>query len=229
MLYLSSPILVYRISPPPTPTTQLTSPNTNLSERNLIQTALAALTPGSALHNIPTEMYVGQPELIEVRITDDLQRTLTSDLTGRGQPQTATISVSTYMTVALTGNEDAFKIKQQHLNSTQIVMGTTEWSWIITPLKSGTHLLQLQVFAKITLGDEQQEKNVSVLKREIHVKTTITHTLQMFITSYWQWIATTLAIPLVGWLWNKYRSRADTQHQEKPKSTKRKGKPQGQR
>ena len=80
--------------------------------QELIDEALRELPTGNILFNPPKEMEVGDMELVEVRITQNITENLTEGLEGRGDPLINETKVSTSMIVRLTGKN--FKIDPQN-------------------------------------------------------------------------------------------------------------------
>ncbi|MBE9593297.1 MAG: hypothetical protein IMF19_07430, partial [Proteobacteria bacterium] len=115
-------------------------------------------------------MEVGEPELVEVRITKNMTEELTRDLKGRGDPIIEEINVSTSMNVRLTGIN--FDIEPQNGAAQAIESDKfTKWVFHVTPLKSGIQTLSITVYAIISIpGYDDKEKEYEVEDWEINVK-----------------------------------------------------------
>ena len=137
-------------------------------------------------------MKVGVKERVEVRLTQNITENLTEGLIGSGVPQIEEIDVGTFMKVRLTG--DNFDIKP--LSSEEQVVRPvrfTEWSWDVTPLKSGIQELHLTVTVRVLIpGQDEQKIDWDVMDKRISVKVNPSYTIKRFIESYWQWIAGTI-------------------------------------
>ena len=138
-------------------------------------------------------MKVGIEERVEVRLTKDITENLTEGLKGPGAPQIEPIEVGTFMMVTLTGG-DSFDINA--LSSEEQVVkpvGFTEWSWDVTPLKSGRQELHLTVTVRILIpGQDEQKIDWLVMDKQISVEVNIPYTFKRFIECYWQWIVATI-------------------------------------
>jgi hypothetical protein len=179
--------------PEPTPTTAPpTTPTPTPSFHELIDDELKKLSSGRILFNPPEKMKVGIEERVEVRLTKDITEILTEGLKGPGAPQIEPIEVGTFMMVKLTG--DSFDINALS-SEEQLVkpVGFTEWSWDVTPLKSGTQELHLTVTVRILIpGQDEQKIDWRVMDKQISVDVNPPHTFKRFIECYWQWIVATI-------------------------------------
>lgn len=139
--------------PTPMPTVAVpppaaTPPPAHLSQK-YVDEIIENLPLGKILCNPPEEMRVGETELVEVRITQNMTEDLTRELEGRGVPriETEKIKVSTEMEVYLTG--DNFDIKLRP-DIRRLILGSdkyTCWKFKVTPLTSGIQTLDLTVYA----------------------------------------------------------------------------------
>jgi hypothetical protein len=138
-------------------------------------------------------MKVGIEERVVVRLTKDITENLTEGLKGPGAPQIEPIEVGTFMKVTLTGG-DSFDINA--LSSEEQVIksvGFTEWSWDVTPLKSGRQELHLTVTVRILIpGQDEQKIDWLVMDKRISVEVNPPYTFKRFIESHWQWIVATI-------------------------------------
>jgi hypothetical protein len=139
--------------------------------RDVIDNVLDNFRLGKILFNPPEEMTVNEKERIVVRITEDIEEDLTTDLKGRGGPVTQEIKVWSHMRATIYGANfdiEPLSTDDQTLGS----KGFTQWEWDVTPTKRGVHVLRLStsVVIKDGNGNEIGEKEYPVLEKEIHVK-----------------------------------------------------------
>ena len=176
-------------TPEPTPTPTVTS---TPSFQELFKKEIEKLSSGRILFNPREKMKVGVKERVDVRITKNITDNLTEGLIGSGEPQIEEIEVGTFMMAKLTG--DNFYINP--LSSEEQVVrpvGFTEWSWDVTPLKSGIQELHLTVTVRILIPDQDEQKiDWDVLDKRISVEVNSLYTIKRFIGSYWQWIVGTI-------------------------------------
>ena len=101
------------------------------------------------------------------------------------------------MKVKLTG--DNFDINP--LSSEKQVVrqeGFTEWSWDVTPLKSGRQALHLVVTVRLLIpGQDEQEIDWPVMDKWISVEVNHTYRIMQFIVSHWKWIVVSIILPIV--------------------------------
>lgn len=120
-----------------------------------------AVEAGRLVHKIPGRMWVGVPETVEVRLGRAAVEGLAEGLVGRGALSSHEIPILETMSVSLLARGGAFEIERQS-EATQLVSGSPElkgtafeqadygrWSWLVTPRKTGAHMLFLRVSASL--------------------------------------------------------------------------------
>jgi hypothetical protein len=175
-------------------------------EQPASQDILAGLPMGRILFACPPEMRVETSERVEVRITGNPKEDIMAGLEERGVPIETAAKISPVMKVTLTPDEgDVFDVKSLS-EGEQLVGGDgfSQWVWSVTPLKSGTHNLYLTVNAVVNVpGLGPQKKEIPVLTQAVRVRADAAYSISQFLHSNWQWLATTLVIPLGLWLWKR--------------------------
>lgn len=170
------------------------------------QDILAGLPMGRVLFACPSEMRVESSERVEVRISGDAKQDITEGLEKRGVPIETAAKISPVMKVTLTPDEGAvFDIKPLSEDE-QLVSGDgfSQWVWSVTPLKSGKHNLYLTVNAVVNVpGLGPQKREIPVLTQAVQVRADMAYSAGQFWHSNWQWISTTLLIPIGLWLWKR--------------------------
>lgn len=115
---------------------------------------------GRLVHKIPPKMWLGQQEIVEVRLGRLATGDLSKGLEGRGPLTTEDIPIVETMSVSLYGGPGAFTIERQSETSqlvmSDLVKGTpletqdfARWVWLVTPRKTGTHQLYVKVSAAL--------------------------------------------------------------------------------
>ena len=152
-----------------------------------IDEILKKLPMGEVLFNAPKEMKVGETELVEVRISQNITENLTKELKGRGEPEIRETKVSPYMKVRLAGIN--FDIDPQN-GAEQIIERDkyTHWEFHVTPLKSGLQTLKLTYYVIIPFQGADRQKEYEVGDWEVSVNVTPMGLLKC----YWQFIVGTL-------------------------------------
>ncbi len=124
------------------------------------QNEALALQAGRLVHKIPQKMWVGEKETVEVRLGRAEAEKLTHGLVGRGALSSHDVPILETMSVSLYARGGAFEIERQS-ETTQLVAGEQlkgtpfeqadygRWIWLVTPRKSGAHLLFVKVSASL--------------------------------------------------------------------------------
>lgn len=156
---------------------------------------------GNIIYNPPTEMTLGTQERIEVRIANGVLNEI--GLLGRGVVIRDEIPISQHMSVRLCCEQKkggAFNIEELD-DQKQIIdfsRGYTQWTFIVTPRKSGEQILELRVSSHYTFssGDSRSKTNPVMLKK-IRVTVDAAKEMQTWLVQYWQWLGLLLLISVL--------------------------------
>lgn len=159
---------------------------------------------GHIAYKIPNEMSVRSTYQVIVRIsksTVHIYENLNGDV------KTSSIPISETMEVKVIdpspSDNKMFEIIPDN-TPIQLVENNehvTQWTFNVTPIRSGTSKLKV-VISTITNGFTKEV----VYEDEVKVKIDITKSIPFFIATYWQWLLTTLIIPIIIW-YNKFRKK----------------------
>src|SRR5947209_2439245 len=169
---------------------------------NEIDQKFRSLNPGELLISAPDEMRVAVPETVVLRIAAANQNDgIGSDLPKGGQTSTSTIHVTPTMRATLAGT--GFTIESTSQEEQLIGGGSyTEWSWQVTPTESGNRELVATVYVEI-------DGKVKGVPRRwlVHVSANAGHSTSLFFAKNWQWLSSTLLIPLVLFFWQQRKKQ----------------------
>jgi len=177
---------------------------------------------GTIAYSVPNDMVVGKQYPIKVRITKEkgkeVNQTLVlgdreipiSDVTLDSKVTIENIRVERTMTAQLLSEDDAFEISAMNTDN-QVVEdeGYTEWSWVVVPLKSGTSYLKMIIKIKVVSGEETYYKDIVVFDKNIKVKANVSLGVESWLSKYWQWLMTTIIIPLVIFFYKKRKEKKE--------------------
>jgi len=160
---------------------------------------------GSLVYHIPDTMIKKKTYTLRLRINRD-----TSDksilLIDNGSVSTV-IKTTSKMEIIIVDpsppEDKSFEIIKSN-DDKQIVDNDsyTEWIYNVTPLKSGNLKLNI-IISIIKSGDKKQV----VYFKDIRVRSNPSADFFDFIKKYWQWMMTTLVIPLVVWWWRSRKKK----------------------
>lgn len=112
------------------------------------------------------------------------------------------IKVSGEMSTDLRGDSDNFNIVALSTPTQNIDDESyTEWEWVVTPKKSGETPLKLVIKLK------DLNKDIVVFNKTIKIKSNVPVIVEGFFEKYWQWIMTTIIIPIFIYFWNRKRKK----------------------
>lgn len=170
---------------------------------------------GWIAYSVPEEMKVEKNFSVKVRISKKSGQSKAELILGNDDainnpdyPSIAMIEdvkVSGEMSAELRGDLDAFKIvclstPTQNIDDESY----TEWDWIVTPKKGGQNHLKLVVKLK------DLNKDIIVFNKNINVKSNVPVVVKGFFEKYWQWLMTTIIIPIFIYFWNKKKKKRQT-------------------
>ena len=174
---------------------------------------------GIMAYSLPTEMRVGKSYNIKLRISKEKDKIKLIRNNSSNNLQTDTnysitiesVRVESLMTAELFGDKKAFEINPVSTELQNIEdKGYTEWEWQVIPIKSGIRFLKLIVRVRVRVEDVITFKDITVFDRNIRVKSNIGYVSSNFITEYWQWLMTTIIIPLIIWFWNRKNKKRNS-------------------
>jgi hypothetical protein len=171
---------------------------------------------GTMAYTVPEGIQVGKTYPVRLRISKtknkieliEGDRNITIyDSTVKSRVVIESIRVESIMSAQLISDSDKFQItplstELQNIEET----GYTEWEWRIKPLKGGQTYLKLIVKVRVKEDGQEFYKDITVFDKNVDVKSNIGFSLWSFIQKYWQWIVTTIIIPLVIWWWKNRKT-----------------------
>ena len=87
---------------------------------------------------------------------------------------------------------------------------TTEWRWEIEATRLGTQYLHLSLSALLYVADDQMPRTIRTFQRTIEVTEVVepwSQKLAQFVKDHWQWLWTSILIPIVLWIISILRKR----------------------
>lgn len=166
---------------------------------------------GWIAYSVPEKMKVAKEYSIKVRISK-LKKNKSILILGdndainnKEYESIATIEdvrVSGEMSAELRGDSSEFNIVSLSTEIQNIDDESyTEWEWRVTPKKSGDIPLKLIIKLK------GLNKDIVVFNKIIEVKTNVPVQVEGFFEKNWQWIMTTIIIPIFIYFWNRKKKK----------------------
>jgi hypothetical protein len=187
-------------------TTAVTNPDVSLFDE--IDRRFAELSPGAVVFTAPEKMRVADTSEVSLRIA--AKNHAAGILEGLTEGVTATAEqehITPVMEARLDGGAGV-EVEALGKDAQSVAGGGfAEWRWNVTPKKSGSQRLTVSIIAHLTYPDGHDvPKTVRTLTRKVQVSANAGDSIKTFLASYWQWLTTTLIIPIVLFL---YRRRAN--------------------
>lgn len=168
-----------------------------------IEQMLDSLPKGTFFHNVPSEMYAGQPILIEAGIAENI----TDQLEIQGQDRIKFRNGIRYNPLGtelrLSADSSDFSV---FLIEKRIPLASkfNIWKWQVTPLKRDSHYITLIVTVRLQVSELEQDykQDYVVYNEPIIVKGSLSYSLQQLVVKHWQRLCMgTLAFTLGIFTW----------------------------
>nr|CUV32070.1 conserved exported protein of unknown function [Ralstonia solanacearum] len=173
-------------------------------QRFTVEGAVRNLQPANVAFNLPPPMSVDETSTVELLLSFGLsQAEIAALVEAPGAREAATVRAGANLNMKAHLTGPAFEINpiedETHM---ALLDATNRWSWTIKPKTSGSLGLHLTLEALLADGNV----HVRTFDRTIEVKViSPAKRVASFIGTNWQWLWTTIVVPLVGWLWSRRR------------------------
>jgi hypothetical protein len=164
-----------------------------------VDRVLAKLELGNVAFNSPTTLRLGEVRVIQVLLSKQKSmEDLKGMIAAEGEKKGARIRLSNQMQAKLSGSN--FKITPIG-SETQAISGTevTEWNWEVIPTEAGDQRLHLTLSVVLSVEGERTPRTLQSIERTIDVSVTWSQWLSASVATNWQWLWTTLLIPMWAW------------------------------
>ena len=201
---------VVALAPAPKSTPALHMSGEITNSFTLVDQEQAQLLLGQVAYNTPPspkvdDMFTVQLLLDSRKTVDELKKSLTA----RGTPMGARVQLSDRMQATLTGAH--FDIVPNDPPAQAVgSQRTVQWTWEVVPETDGVLTLYLTLSAVINVEGEPVPMVVQKFKKEIVVQVTDGQRLSRLVGNHWEWLLTTLAIPIGAWARRKWKRRGHT-------------------
>lgn len=170
---------------------------------------------GKIVYSFPDTMFYDKTEVVTLRITrNESESTLIETMIVKDRTVTVdSIRVSSVMTaelIDLSPDKSCFLIKEISTAEQSVEeKGFTEWQWSVKPIKSGSNPVKLIIKIRTNQDGVQSFKDIPVFNKVIFIKAQPISFLKDFWLKYWQWLFSTLIIPLFIYFYKKKKSNKD--------------------
>jgi len=173
-----------------------------------IDRRFAELSPGEIVFTAPDRMRVADTSEVDLRIAAKNHSSGILEGLTEGVTSTAAQEHITPVMEAHLDGGSGLDIASVGKDSQSVAGGGfAEWRWNVTPKRSGSQRLTVSIIAHLTYPDGRDiPKTIRTMTRKVDVSANVGDSMKTFFASYWQWLTTTLIIPIVIFF---YRRRAN--------------------
>ncbi len=173
---------------------------------------LKGLNFGNLLFNTPEKMKINEKFTVSLTLSPD---EITKDeLPKTGKNELSKTLIDKSMEAILSGPGFDIKNISSNIQATSMISDTV-WKWEITALKSGNQYLYLDLNVKVKIDGEKIPRSIKTFERTVSVKISPLGSVKNFFVKNWQFIVSSVIIPLVIWYWShrrKIRKKAPLKH-----------------
>jgi hypothetical protein len=185
-----------------------TPPAAEIFEREFLK-----LSQGRARPVVPTEMQAGIADTVVLRIAKDTLAFRDAQ-SGTVYSAPVTIKVSTLMEATLEGEN--FKVVSLVPGGSQIRQlvsagdTTTQWVWLVTPLRSGKQMLRMNARVVVWLPGSEQSRTFTVMATRVPVSINFSYATAELVSLYWAQVSGAIAMlsTAAGILWGWKKRKA---------------------
>jgi hypothetical protein len=184
---------------------------------NPLDELLAGLPWGNIAYSVPPSVALDEKVDALLRLSPQKSMTeLQATLDAVRPSHFANIKIASRMKAALTSDSAGLQIIAND-DPVQAVSFSedTVWSWRIIAREPGSYWLHMTVAILVKIDGEDTYRTINSHEESIFVKATASRRFKRFLVNYWQWIATTLAIPLLIFLYGRFQARRQKSIEEK--------------
>ncbi|MBN2043745.1 MAG: hypothetical protein JW757_01895 [Anaerolineales bacterium] len=203
------------VQPTPAPTEQVETVHIDLN--TVYAEVVSSLPEGAALFNPAASMRLGKVYPVEVRVApvsskeieddEDVIATLTVGMEDNRPVVVIPLKVSTVMSARLTGESFTIKALSAEEQIRTPDQPYTSWVWEVRPEQTGEQRLTLHLSVIVNaegMGDKTYTTNEV---REVEVEMNPLYLVSRFMGSNWEWVATGVVLPFLGWGYRKISGR----------------------
>jgi hypothetical protein len=172
-----------------------------------VDSALAELPKGSATVTAPSEVLEYRGFDVSLRLARMALADLIEDTRAKAPKETAVhgfagIRMSPRMKAELIGED--FVIEEKGPREQLVTLNEdTIWNWRVHSETLGRHVLIVRLHTLLKIAGEETPKTIDVAETEIDVRVNPPD----WALKNWEWIATALVLPVVGWGLKRLRDR----------------------
>lgn len=173
------------------------------------------LVRGKLSYNIPDTMDVGKQYIAKVSVTKALSEVVL--LYGFSKKEIKktiivdSIAISSRVEVSLIDPlEENFFIKSVNKSlQTVDTKSNTVWKWYVKPNKVGKNPLELVVSTRVADHFGSDYRDIPVFSKTINVKSNYWYSTKSFFSKNWQYIFSSVLIPLAIWIYTLITKKQD--------------------
>lgn len=175
-----------------------------------------SLVTGSAAVSAPATARAGDPFAVYLRVSPEKLKELLKGLK-QDFPENETqkgkqgIKLTPRMNASVSGFGFEVSPKDGQLQAVSATEATT-WQWQVKPVESGLLTLSFTLAGTLTIEGKEVPRNFYQYQQKVQVAVSPLG----FMEQYWQWLATSLAIPAAGAFWAAIRKPKDVAGKRQP-------------
>lgn len=172
---------------------------------NKVDNVTSQLYSASMAFSVPEKANIKEDITIQLMIDPSKElKELEKSLSEPGRKSSASVKVSQVVIATLTAPDfDVQNVtpEEQAIAQTQ----RTEWLWTLTPKSIGKNEVKLSITAVVKLDGKDYKYHIKTYEKTILIEIKPQQRLEEWIAKYWQWLFSTLILPLGLWLYKRQK------------------------
>lgn len=193
---------------PPTTEPPPVGSNPPTKGQTAIDAAIDQLPIGKVDFNTPSRLERGEKAVIHLVLSlRETHEQLERRITEIGEIEGGDLRVSDDMAATLSGPDfriEALSDERQPVSARDV----TEWFWQIEPLESGVLTLRVRISAFVAVDGNEKKREVETFSKQFDINVALVDRVSSFARGNWQWLWTTILVPVAAWFMAHRRGRA---------------------
>lgn len=180
-------------------------PSSTTTNTQTTDTVTSQLYSASMAFSVPETANIAEDITVQLLLDPSKElKELEDNLTVPGNKTSKKVQISKIVVAKLTAPDfvvDNVTPDEQAVAQT----APTEWLWKLTPKSKGKHSVDLTITAVVKIDGKETKHHIKTYEKQIIIEVLPQQLLGDLFNKYWQWLFSTLVLPLGLWLYKRHK------------------------
>lgn len=161
------------------------------------------LFSASMVFSVPTEVNIEEDAKVQLIIDPSKEvADIEKNITVKGAKTGQTIKISKVIIASISApNFDVTQVTPEE----QVISSDspTEWLWSLKPKTTGEHSVNVTITAIVSVDGKERKHHIKTFDKTVTVVVKPQQVATSWAEDNWEWLFSTLVIPIGAWAWNK--------------------------